>query len=247
MIPRPHGPTCRIERSGARAYADSMQQNRRTDRGRGTGFGSPDGGMKGGIDLESRRGACRTVWPSPRVLRTTTLSHERMWEREHTPTAVRCGRWASVSIPGLAGPSPGPSPCKLPHGEGRTATTLRSGWCCAAGEAPSPRPSPPLRGRKGDLIAALDCGAGSVNPMRLKPRTGRASGRCRGFPLFERRIHSLSRWGPAGEAHRNAIGAAPCSGAAPIIIIPLSTAFRQAPVDQRPPGTQLLLRRFTSG
>ncbi|MBB4636692.1 hypothetical protein FHS01_002713 [Longimicrobium terrae] len=31
----------------------------------------------------------RTVWPSPRVLRTTTLSHERMWEREHTP--VRWG------------------------------------------------------------------------------------------------------------------------------------------------------------
>ncbi|MBB4636623.1 hypothetical protein FHS01_002642 [Longimicrobium terrae] len=25
------------------------------------------------------------LWPSPRVLRTTTLSHERMWEREHTP------------------------------------------------------------------------------------------------------------------------------------------------------------------
>ncbi|MBB4639367.1 hypothetical protein FHS01_005435 [Longimicrobium terrae] len=33
--------------------------------------------------------ARRPVGPSPRVLRTTTLSHERMWEREHT--AVWCG------------------------------------------------------------------------------------------------------------------------------------------------------------
>jgi hypothetical protein len=42
--------------------------------------------------------------PSPGSLKLATLSHEQMWERGHTPTA----------------PLPGPSPCKLPHGEGRT-------------------------------------------------------------------------------------------------------------------------------
>ncbi|MBB4637711.1 hypothetical protein FHS01_003769 [Longimicrobium terrae] len=54
---------------------------------------------RGWIGVFGRIGGGGGVWPSPRVLRTTTLSHERMWEREHTPVWCRSDslarRWLS--------------------------------------------------------------------------------------------------------------------------------------------------------
>jgi hypothetical protein len=55
---------------------------------------------------------------------------------------------------------------------------------------PSPRPLSRERER-GEFARAS---AGVVRVM-LKPRTGRASGPCRGLPLFQRRVHPL-REGP---------------------------------------------------
>jgi hypothetical protein len=117
-----------------------------------------------------------------------------------------------------AGPSPGPSPCKQPHGEGRTAGLVCFGRCHTRRDAALPGPFPDVAGEFGERSAPGGHGDASaafaqrvkshlerhdVRLHRVKPPvalripmgvearlwTAAASG---GSPLSERRIHSLN-------------------------------------------------------
>jgi len=159
---------------------------------------------RSGLQLHARR-ACRWApmssrWSGPanlpphrrrqRLRDPPHSAHQRSTVAE-TPWQAGLGCASTDAGACLGGPLPRPSPGKLRRERGE----LRPGVDCLpvhAAAAPSPRPSPPLRRGKGEFDRA-PAGAACV---QVKPRTGHASGLCRGFPLFQPRVHPLLALAP---------------------------------------------------